>query len=170
LTWAEGADRVKGKPRFDLHPAEELVIYTAPPSAEALRSALEIVKPRKVYVIGISPAAEKTEEFLARLAGLAKFVINQRGGNVSVQELAAVTGQRERAVRIGLEWLAAGSHISVSGEEEALVLSGGNGSANQYVQKELYVAVRGILEETAAYRSYFTRADVAALIDWSVLG
>jgi hypothetical protein len=71
---------------------------------------------------------------------------------------------------MGLEWLAAGSHISVSGEEEALVLSAGNGMANQYVQKELYVAVRGILEETAAYRSYFARANADALIDRSLWG
>ena len=53
------------------------------------------------------------------------------------------------------------------GEADALLLSKGNGETNQYLQKELYVAVRGILEETAAYRSYFKRAEVEALIDRS---
>ncbi|MFT3893925.1 MAG: single-stranded-DNA-specific exonuclease RecJ [Anaerolineales bacterium] len=162
--WAEGADKAKGKSRFELKRANEFAIYTTPPSAESLRIALETVKPQKVYLIGVSPAEEKTDEFLKKLAGLVKYTINQRSGNVTVQELAAVTGQRERAVRIGLEWLTAGGHVSISGEEEALLLSRGNGETNQYIQKELFVAVRGILEETAAYRLYFQRAEVDTLM------
>jgi hypothetical protein len=67
-------------------------------------------------------------------------------------------------VRIGLEWLAAGGHVTIVPEGEAVLLSAGNGEANQYVQKELYVAVKGILEETAAYREYFSRAAIEALI------
>lgn len=165
LIWAEGADRSKGSSRFELRPSDELVIYTTPPSAEALYSALETVKPKKIYLIGVPPAEEKTDAFLLRLAGLTKFVMNQRGGNVTVRELAAVTGQRESAVRIGLEWLAAGGHVSVAGEEEALVLSKGSGETNQYLQKELFVAIKGILEETAAYRAYFSRADAAVLME-----
>jgi len=46
-----------------------------------------------------------------------------------------------------------------------LILSKGNGEADQYLQKELYTAVKGILEETAAYRAYFARADVDSLMD-----
>ena len=165
LIWAEGPDKAKGKSRFELHPADELVIYTTPPSPVELREALEIVRPKKVYVMGISPAAEKTEEFLSRLAGLVKYAINQRGGKVTVQELVAAIGQRVSAIQIGLEWLAAGGHVSMTGEGEALLLSKGNGETNQYLQKELYTAVKGILEETAAYRAYFTRAGVEALME-----
>jgi hypothetical protein len=44
--------------------------------------------------------------------------------------------------------------VAIQGEEDALSLSAGNGEGNQYVQKELYVAVKGLLEETAAYRNY----------------
>ena len=71
---------------------------------------------------------------------------------------------RESAVRIGLEWMAAGGHISVTGEEDALFLSRENGEPNQYLQKELYLAVKGILEETAAYRAHFARADINNLM------
>jgi hypothetical protein len=81
-----------------------------------------------------------------------------------VNELAAATAQRESAVRIGLEWLAAGGHVSVSGERDAVILSAGKGEVNQYLQKELYIAVRGILAETDAYRAYFAGADVENLI------
>ena len=173
LVWAEGADKAKGKSRFELYPADEFAIYTTPPSPADLRSALEIVKPKKVYLLGVPPAQANTssplkvtDEFLSRLAGLAKYVINQRNGKVSVQELAAATGQRESAVQIGLEWLAAGGHVSVQTDalRTAMLLSSGTGEPNQYLQKELYIAVKGILEETAAYRAHFTRASVESLI------
>jgi single-stranded-DNA-specific exonuclease len=163
LVWAEGADKAQGKSRYELHPADEFAIYTTPPSPQELRLALEIVKPKRIDLLAVSPNAERTDEFLARLAGLTKFVMNQRAGKVTARELAGVTGQREGAVQIGLEWLAAGGHISIERGEDAYILSKGNGATNQYLQKELYTAVRGILEETAAYRAHFGRASIDSL-------
>jgi single-stranded-DNA-specific exonuclease len=164
--WAEGADKTKGKNRFELQPADELAIYSAPPSSAELRAALENVKPNKVYLLGVSPKPEKADTFLARMAGLAKYVINQKGGDVSVAELAVVTGQREGAIQLGLEWLAAGGHISIQREDGTVHLSPGNHESNQYLQRELYLAVKGILEETAAYRAHFQRAEAASLINF----
>jgi len=152
LVWAEGVDKAKGKSRYELHPADELVIYTT--------AVLEIVKPKIVHVIGVSPAKEKTDEFLTRLAGMAKFAINNKGGKVLVNELAVATAQRVNAVRVGLEWLSSGGHVTAVAEGEAVLLSVRNGEADQYLQKELFVAVRGILDETTAFRDYFSRADL----------
>jgi single-stranded-DNA-specific exonuclease len=173
LVWAEGADKAKGKSRLELHPAEKFAIYTSPPSLADLRAALEIVKPKKVYLFGVPPAqpdssttVKLTDEFLSHLGGLVKYVINQRGGKVIVQELASTTGQRDSVIRIGLEWLAAGGHVSIDrdGLSDSLLLSSGNGESNQYLQKELYLAVKGILEETAAYRAHFRRGDIKNLM------
>ena len=164
--WAEGAYKAKGKNRFELQPADELAIYTAPPSSADLRTALETVKPRKVYLFGVSPEPEKADAFLARMAGLAKYAINQKGGKVSVAELAVATGQREGAIRLGLEWLVAGGHLSIQRDENTVQLSPGNHESNQYLQRELFLAVKGILEETAAYRAHFQRAEAASLINF----
>ncbi len=160
LVWAEGVDKAKGKSRYELHPADELVIYTTPASPAELRAVLEIVKPKVVHVFGVSPTKEKTDEFLARLAGMAKFALNNKGGKVSVNELAVATAGRVNAVRVGLEWLSAGGHVTAVPEGEAVLLSAGSGEADQYLQKELFVAVRGILDETTAFRDYFSRADL----------
>jgi hypothetical protein len=116
-------------------------------------------------LFGISPVSEKPDAFLSRLAGLAKYVINQRGGKVTVGELAGVTGQRGGTIRLGLEWLAAGGHISIQRDDETVLLSTGNSELNQYLQRELYLAVKGILEETEAYRAHFRRAEAESLID-----
>ena len=155
-TFAEGDDKkkVNSQDRYNLQQSEELAIYTTPPGPAELKAILEQVKPHKVYLIAKNPPVEKTDEFLTRLAGMAKFVISKKGGETKISVLAAATAQREPTVRIGLEWLAAGGHVAVAGEEDTVLLSAGSGEGNQYVQKELYVAVKGLLEETAAYRNY----------------
>jgi hypothetical protein len=129
---------------------------------------LEVVKPQKVYLFGVSPDPEKPDAFLSRMAGLAKYVINQKGGKVAVADLAVATGQREGAIRLGLEWLAAGGHVSIQRDalQGTVLLSPGNGESNQYLQRELYIAVKGILEETAAYRAHFRRAEAQSLMEW----
>jgi hypothetical protein len=165
LIWAEGVDKTMGRNRLELLPADEFAIYTAPPSSADLRAALETVHPNKVYLFGLSPEPEKADAFLGRMAGLAKYVINQKSGSTSVAELAGVTAQREGAIRLGLEWLAAGGHISILRDESTVHLSSGNHEPNQYLQRELYTAVKGILEETAAYRAHFQSAEAESLIN-----
>ncbi len=163
FVWAEGADKSKGQDRFHLRTADEFAILTTPPASAELRAALEIVKPKVIYLFAVSPAQEKTDDFLTRLAGMAKFAISRRGGKVGVTELAAATAHREATIRLGLEWLAAGRHLSIEGEADELQLSPTDGIGDPYLQQELYIAVKGLLEETAAYRDHFARADADSL-------
>jgi hypothetical protein len=94
---------------------------------------------------------------------MANFAIHQRAGKVRVQELAAATAQREVTIRMGLEWLGAGGHIHAEEQADEMILSPGDGIKNPYLQRELYTAVKGLLEETAAYRDYFSKAKAEAL-------
>jgi single-stranded-DNA-specific exonuclease len=162
--WAEGADKSKGRSRFDLHQADEFAIYTTPPSPVELRQALEIVKPKVVYIFAIPPAEEKPEDHLNRLAGLCKYAINNYGGNITLEKLVTAMASRETAVRIGLEWLAAGGQLLASIEENIVSLSTVKREKNPYLQAELFIALKGILNETSAYRKYFSKADTASLI------
>jgi single-stranded-DNA-specific exonuclease len=170
LIWAEGSDKAKGKSRLELQPADEFAIYTTPPSPAALKKALELVKPKTVYVFAIPPvedpsAAPKiTEEFLSKLTGLCKYTLNNYSGKTQVKKLASVLAAREGAVEIGLQWLAAGGHLSVTVDEDEVTLSAEKGEANQYLQKELSIALKGVLNETAAYRKYFASANLETLI------
>lgn len=159
LIWAEGPDRGAGVNRLELTQADELTIYTTPPSSAELRHALEIVKPKIVYVFGIAPSEQKPDEFLTYLAGLCKFVLNQRRGKTTVSELAAASAARESAVQLGLEWLAAGGQLTVSIEDDAVLLSKETQEKNPYLQAELFTALRGVLNETLAYRKYFATVD-----------
>jgi single-stranded-DNA-specific exonuclease len=166
LIWAEGADKEKGKSRFDLYPADALSIYTTPPSHAELRKALEIVKPTTIYAFGISPAEEKTEDFLNRLAGLCKYTLSNYKGQTTIQKLAAAMASRENAIHLGLEWLGAAGHLHVEIEAGEVNIKKGNGIADPYLQGELFIALRGILKEIAAYRKYFgTVADLDTLLE-----
>jgi len=167
LVWAEGAEKSKGKSRFELQQADEFVIYTTPPSPVELRKALEIVKPKIIHIYAVPPAEEKSEDYLNRLTGLCKYILNQRRGKAILHELAAAMASRESAVQIGLEWLAAGGHFSVNVEDDEITLSatqaGGVANKNPYLQTELFIALRGILNETSAYRKYFSTVDLKTL-------
>jgi single-stranded-DNA-specific exonuclease len=160
LIWAEGSDKAVGKSRLELTQADELSIYTTPSSPAELRKALEIVKPKTVFVFANPPAEEKPDEFLAHLAGLCKFVLNQRKGKTTTPELAAAMSTRESAVQIGLEWLSATGQLTVAMEDDNVTLSKETQEKNPYLQAELFVALRGILNETSAYRKYFATADL----------
>lgn len=159
LIWAEGVDKAKGKPRFELTRADEFAIYTTPPSPAELRNALEIVKPRVVHVFAIPPAEEKPEGFLKRLAGLCKFALNNKEGKTTFHDLAAAMASREIAVELGLQWLAAGGQLTVSIEDDNVLLSKETQEKNPYLQAELFTAMRGVLNETSAYRKYFVTVE-----------
>jgi single-stranded-DNA-specific exonuclease len=166
MTWAEGSDKkvVGGKGRNELSPTDALVIWTTPPGSAELRQAIDKARPEKIYLFAVNPGADEPKAFLERLAGLVKYAVNQRGGSVTLAELAAATAQREATVRLGLEWLAAGGYFGFSIEEQQLKLTAQTGPANPYLQQELFTAIKGLLAETAAYRAFFTRADCATIL------
>jgi hypothetical protein len=139
--------------------ADELTIYTTPPSPAELRKALEIVKPKIVYVFAKTPIEQRPDEFLTYLAGLCKYVVNQRGGKTTVSELAAASAARDSALEVGLQWLAAGGQLRVTVEDDEVALSKDTQEKNPYLQAELFVALRGILNETVAYRKFFATVE-----------
>ena len=163
IVWAEGSDKSKGQTRLQLKNADELVIWTAPASPEELYEVLKQVLPRKIYVFGGTPEEMTAQEFLSRLAGLAKYVINQKNGKVSMRDLAAETAQRVSAIRLGLAWLSAGGHLLITEQDDYLILKTGDGKPETYLQKELFLAVNGVLEETHAYRFHFQTAPIDSL-------
>jgi single-stranded-DNA-specific exonuclease len=166
LVWAEGAHKaeVGSLSREQLSPADSLAIWTTPPGNAELQAALETVKPRTVHLFAVNPQVDQPEAFLQRLAGLAKYALNQKGGQVRLSELAAAAAQREIMVRLGLEWLAAGGHLGFGLEDGQIDFSAEKREANPYLQAELFTALKGLLAETAAYREHFVRADAESLV------
>ena len=161
---AEARDKLDGRDRYALLPAEALAIWTSPPGPAELRAALERASPRKVYLFGLTPEAERPEAFLQRLSGLLKYALKAHQGRVSIPVLAAATGHREISVRLGLAWLEAGGHIVVTAHEgDEMVISLGEDSSRDQLSDRT-AQLKSLLEETAAYRSFFKRADKESLL------
>ena len=146
-----------------------MAIWTTPPGPAELRLALENVAPQKVMLFSIPPQAESLEAFLQRLVGLVKYALKAAQGRVSVQALAAATAQREGAVRLGLAWLEERGHIrrleSRCAEmvfEAGVALPGdatpGDTKPGEHLG-EITALLKSVLDESAAYRRYFLRAD-----------
>ncbi len=166
VVWAEGEEkeRVGGADRYALSRARHLVIWSIPPSAEELRAAIETVQPQSVSLIAAHPPLEITENFIARLSGLLKFVINQRAGETSYKELAAATGHRIATVKCGLTWLVVQGKITLARDSnEQLTLRAGTKGQEIAGSQRLWIEVQSLLAETAAYRAHFRRADKDAL-------
>jgi len=169
LIWAEGNEKARGKSRFELSPANDFAIYTTPPSLTELRKALEIVRPKIIYAFAVPPAEENPEAFLTRLAGLCKYALGQRDGKVNLSELVAAMATRENAVRIGLEWLAAGGQLGVEVDDGRVNLSAAKQEKNPYLQAELFVALKGLLGESAEFRRFLSATPaLEGLLSWQI--
>ncbi len=111
--WVEGASELHGQRRHELCPASTLVIWSAPPGPRELQAALGRVSPRRVIVCGLQDCQDAPHPFLRRLAGLLKYDLTRRAGQVYLPALAAATGQRLATARKGIEWLAARGRIAI---------------------------------------------------------
>ncbi len=158
--------------RTHLTSAETLVIWSTPPGRSELQAALAAVQPQTVIIFSVDPANGSPAGFLKRLAGLAKYTLEKHNGQVSLARLAAATAQRESAVKLGLHWLQARGLFQCAFQAEGQVeLTPGQG---RDVQKTTLLEdqIRSLLEETAAYRNYFKKAEKenSALIQYIIFG
>ena len=160
LVWAE-AERIDGAvDRLSLRANETLIVWTAPPSAEVWSAALATVNPERLVLFGLRPRTELARDFLARLAALVKYAVNQRGGAAGLAELAAAMGDRERSVQVGLQVLRAMGKLDfqarASGEYRLRLTDAAPSDQLAARQERLNL----LLREARAYRNYWLRMKI----------
>jgi single-stranded-DNA-specific exonuclease len=154
-----------GRDRRELQPGGPLAIWTAPPGRAELRQVIERISPSKVYLFGIDPGMDGLDALLKRLAGLVKFAIKERQACVDLQDLAAATAQRLSVVGAGISWLQAYGFLRVIKQDgDELQLERGDGLQTVELS-QAQVVLQALLQESAAYRSYFSRADARLLLE-----
>lgn len=175
--WSEAEARaeVGGQHRYELKPSRVLIIWTTPPGPTELQTVLEKVSPTTVHLFGMDPGLDHPGTFLKRLAGLTRYALSSNRGRVNISTLAAATAQRETTVRQGIAWLAARGHLVVLNNDEEgdeTQLAEGNhvggepgfGKAVTAHLPRIAAQLKALLEETAAYRAHFGRAEKDTLI------
>ena len=172
VIWAEAGDKKKladqgitAHNRYELNPSEGLVIWSIPPGRQEIRSAIIAAAPRKVHLFAVDPGMDEIKPFTERLVGLAKYVLGKSKGEVTIAKLAGATAQREETVNAGLQWLDAAGYLTVDFEPEGRVCLG----EGEGVRGEEFGSVddllKEMLEESAAYRRNFARAEAKTLVE-----
>jgi hypothetical protein len=130
-----------------------------------LAQALADVDPQRVYLFAIDPDLDDERAFLTRLGGLAKRSLRADGGQVSLTRLAAATAQQAETVEAGIAWLVAhGDLIVTERQGDDVTLALGTGQRREDLLVAATKALRGQLQETAAYRRHVRGADKDVLI------
>jgi len=163
--WREGpfALDIPGCDRHELSPATTLVIWTLPPGPDVLHAALAKVSPTKVYLFSEPAGLEQLEPFLKYIAGVAKYALKNTDGRVDIPRVAALTANRESAIRLALAWLEAQGHITIVAEaDDSVLLQTGGNRADQYADR-IAARLGALLDEVAAYRRYFMQAEAEVL-------
>jgi single-stranded-DNA-specific exonuclease len=157
VVFAEGNDRkrLNGKGRHELSAAETLILWSSPPERGVYEAILETVNPKRVVVFAQDPGEDSADAFLARLGGLLKFVLNQRGGQVSFAELGAACGQGQAAIRAGFEYLKASGQVSGESDADGIRLQEEKAPADESARAEWMSQLSYLLSESKAFRAYF---------------
>lgn len=164
--WAEGKipTNIPARGRDTLSAARTLIIWSTPPGPEELQAALKRVSPRKVILFATDPQLDTPPAFLRRLAGLVRHSLQAHAGQVHLPVLATATAQREATVRAGLHWLEAKGQIHIIEDDGSQITLGPGGEASSTGADAWRQRLTALLQETAAYRAHFTRADAATLL------
>ncbi|MBL7162260.1 MAG: single-stranded-DNA-specific exonuclease RecJ [Anaerolineales bacterium] len=171
LLYTEGGAKLRlrgrGRNHLELAPAEKLILWTPPAGPRELQTVLDTVSPQVVYLFGVDPGLDEPGEFLERLTGLVKHTLRAKDGLAHLPTLAAVMAHREATVRVGLAWLEEKGHIVVervergAGSGEIQLRAGGEPG---HALNDVAMTLKGLLDETAAYRSYFNKVDAKTLL------
>jgi single-stranded-DNA-specific exonuclease len=165
--WREGSsDRPSfGTDRFNLTLSPSLVIWTVPPGRSEIISVLERTQPETIYFFAIHPGFDQAAPFMKCLAGLVKFSLQNRGQPISISSLAVTLAHRTSTVRLGLDWLEARGSIQVQSLEDDLILIHPSQNPPSTSLQEVENRLRQALSETTAFRSFYLRTDLKALLD-----
>lgn len=169
--WREGeiADSPTGVDRYHLVTCETLMIWSAPPGQSELESALQAAMPKRIILLNKESNADHPQAFLTRLAGLIRHAIQTNQSRLQFHKLVTATYQREIVIKLGLKWLAAKGFVSVEFLSDSECIITLNGKPDPEHLPEIEQNLKKLLQETNAYRAYYSRAEAQTLIETAIM-
>ena len=167
MIWAEGPDRnqVNGVDRVNVSPTKFLAIWTPPPSPEVFHQVMKITHPEKVFLFAVDPGMDDVQGFLERLAGLVKYTIAHKAGQTRISELAAACAQTENVIRKGLDWFVQRGLVTMEYSTlDSIKIDHQVDSKTSDEAALRTTEIQALLQETSAYRKFFSTADTRSLI------
>ncbi len=167
LIWAEGEapSGVETHTRCDLVPSPRLAVWTLPPGPREFQAILAQVEPKEVILFAHDPGLDEMNVFLQQLAGMIKFALAKKDGQMAIEVASAKLAHRVSTLVAALEYLARQGTIAiVERGEDSWRLARGIGHPGPEATDVERARLRALLDETSAYRNYVRNAPVSSLI------
>ena len=178
VIWLEGVNRKKETEKIErinpglrvvnrreFIPSKTLIIWSTPPSQDAVRDIMEKINPNKIILLREITEPTSAETLLRTILGLIKYSIEHNDGIISYVSLASSSNQEVKTIHQAIQWLTAIGEIQIINETgDHVVVSKGIGIQNQESVKSLWQNLSQMLNETIAYQSFFKRADNQTLL------
>jgi len=161
VIWGEGKEfeGLSVLNRTQLSPAKTLVILTIPPSREILQHALEIVKPKEIWLGDVDSRMDKIINFQHRLMGLLNYTLSKKNGIVEKNLLAALTSQTLPAIETGIRLITTQGSITLEDSDEKRLKIGRGGVKDEKREKKYLKELEWILRENESFRHFYRSAD-----------
>ena len=170
IFWAEGLGKIADIPAHDrlgLQCKPVLAILTPPPSLTTLQEVLKTIQPQKVLLFKLKSPDDTLNGFLGNLSGMMKYAVNHYEGKINPLKLAAILGQTPALIESGLEWWQAHGDIEftrISNIEFEIVEKQILEKSESKNLDSITRSIHSQLNETAAFRSFYTRANPVNLL------
>ena len=146
--------------RYDLGPANTLVLLTIPPGPRILQELVAVVKPNRLVLAFGKPRPTSLSEFYTRLLGLAKFAVSRRDGLLSITRAVSAVGEAETALLYGLKHLAATGLVELEQLDDDLYKVGPGRQKHPNSTSPWHQRTISQLRESNAFRRYLVNADI----------
>ncbi|QTL97552.1 single-stranded-DNA-specific exonuclease RecJ [Iocasia frigidifontis] len=161
----EGINKIKDKEiinRYQLTDKKSLVLLSCPPSLEIFRELIYANRPAKL-VLAFSKADITGSTFLQQLTGLIKYIINKKGGQLDVYQIAVLTGQLESTIVAGLQYLEAKGYISLNSfNPRYYIVRNGEGKVKH--ENKMYLKnIKDLISETRSFIKYILSMDLSII-------
>ena len=164
--WAEGLGTppVEARTRIELVPGPRLAVWTSPPGPRQWQAALDRVQPDEIYLFAGNSSLDEPGAFLQELAGLVKFALRARKGQVGIERAAARLGHRADTIEAGLEHLEASGVLAILGRgDDCWQIATATGQPDAGEVERTRAHLDALLIETSAFRQYWLHAPPKAL-------
>jgi hypothetical protein len=105
-------------------------------------------------------------DFTQRIAGLTKYVINNRSGKTTLSALAAACAAEKESVRTALHYWAAKDAFQITFEEDQVVLTPPDMELLDPNTELIYAEIlQNLIKETKAFRHFYRKAGIGNLIN-----
>ena len=164
--WAECSENLSNTifHRLQILPGKILAVGVVPPHQVVLSQVLNRCQPEEVLLFGIRPNTDVLHNFLNRLSGLLRFAVKNRDGSVNLDELAALTSQTEKCVKLGIDYLISRGNIQLSSVQNGVIKLNLGGSVDVNKSNSLLADLQITLKESASFRNYYLRAEPDSIL------